>query len=125
MLKDKIRAAEDIKKEPIYIPEWDTTIEVRTMSGSQRADIMSKAVVGGVVALDKLYAQLALSCTYDPETGDKLLDPSDLDWFMEKNSAPIERIAAKAMELSGLSAAAVREIEKNSGKGRKGSSTSN
>ena len=42
-LRDKILSASDIKREEMFIAEWDATIEVRSMNGMQRARMMREA----------------------------------------------------------------------------------
>ena len=36
-IKDKIKQAGDLEREVVDIPEWDVTVEIRSMSARQRA----------------------------------------------------------------------------------------
>ena len=111
-LKDKIKAASDIKKELVKVPEWDAEIEVRTMTGVQRALMMNQSIDSdGKILYEKMYPDMVIACSYDPETGKLLFDESDKGWLMEKSCSAIELIATKAMRLSGLTG--IEDAEKN------------
>ncbi len=114
-LKDKIFAVDDIKKEVVQVPTWDNiSIEVRSMSGLQRANLLNSAMDSdGNTNLEKLHSGTIIVCCYDPETGEHVFDESDAERLMEKGSAAIEKLASKAMSLSGLTPEAVEESEKN------------
>jgi hypothetical protein len=114
-LRDKILAAQDIKTEIVRIDEWDVEVEVRGMTGRQRA-ILLQGVVGGQgknskVDLQKLYPQLVVMSTFDPETGKPVFLPGDSDALLGKSGAALEKIAKVAMELSGLNE---EDVGKNS-----------
>ena len=113
-LKDKIFAVDDIKKELVEVETWGVKIEVRSMSGLQRANLLNSAMdEKGKTNLKTLHSGIIIACCYDPETGAQLFDDSDSDRLMEKGSAAIEKLAGKAMTLSGLTPEAVKDAEKN------------
>ena len=115
-LKDKIFAIDDIKKEVIEVETWgNISIEVRSMTGLQRANLLNSAMDDqGNTKLEVLHSGTIIACCYDPETGDKIFDDSDAERLMEKGSAAINDLATKAMALSGLTPEAVKDAEKNS-----------
>lgn len=115
-LKDKIFAIDDIKKEVIEIETWNNVkIEVRSMTGLQRANLLNSAMdEQGNTMLEILHSGTIIACCYDPETGEKVFDDSDSERLMEKGSAAINDLATKAMTLSGLTPEAVKDSEKNS-----------
>ena len=48
-LRKTILEADDIIAEDVEVPEWDTTVEVRGMSGKERAKLLKGAAAGGEV----------------------------------------------------------------------------
>ena len=85
---------------------------MRTMTGVQRAVMMSKSINDkGQVLYEKMYPDMVIACSYDPETGKLLFNESDKGWLMEKSCSAIELIATKAMRLSGLTG--IEDAEKN------------
>ena len=115
-VKDKIRQASDRAKESVEVPEWDVTIEVRSMSAKQRArfaTLIDSGVAGDRV--EGLWTNILTSCCFDPETGEALFDVSDMEWLLEeKSGAVIDRIVAACLEVSGLTPKAVDDAGKSS-----------
>ena len=105
-LRERILSAQDIQSERVYVPEWDVEVEVRSMTGAQRARVLQGATVDGEVDLERLYPILLIETVYDPETGDRVFSPADRDALNAKNSGALERIAKVAMRLSGIDAGA-------------------
>lgn len=113
-LKEKIKAAQDIKKEVVKVPVWDVEVEVRTMSGKQRSELLSTCMdENGKLQQDVFQVGTIIASCYDPETGNKLFTADDADWLMDKASGPIELLAGKAMRLSGLTRDSAEQAEKN------------
>lgn len=113
-LKEKIRAADDIKKQIVKIPEWGAKIEVRTMMGAERAILFGKtADEGGQPNFQELYPEMIIACCFDPKTGERLFSKEDIPWLMEKSCTAMERLATVASELSGITEKAVEGAEKN------------
>ena len=105
-LREKILAAKDIRSERVHVPEWGVEVEVRSMTGAQRARVLQGATVDGEVDLERLYPILLIETVYDPETGEPVFDAADRDALNAKNSGALERIAKVAMRLSGIDAGA-------------------
>lgn len=101
-LRDRILSVQDIQSERVYVPEWDVEVEVRSMTGAQRARVLQGATVDGEVDLERLYPILLIETTYDPESGEQIFTPADRDALNSKNSGALERIAKVAMRLSGI-----------------------
>lgn len=113
-IREKIKNAHDIKKEVMKIDVWDCDIEVRTMMASDRADILNSVMTDdGKIDHKKFHAMMIVSACYEPGTDDLIFNPEDIEWLMQKSAGPIEKLAGKAMELSGLSKEAIGEAEKN------------
>lgn len=114
-LKDKILSANDTVSETVEVEEWGVTVEVRTMSGASRAVLLKSAMDDqGELDLGKIYPDIVIGCTFDPETGERVFDTSDRDALMEKSAGALDKVATVAMKLSGFSAKAADEAGKDS-----------
>lgn len=110
-LREKILACKDLESELVEVPQWGVLVEVRGMSGRQRAILLQDTVdPRGKIDLQKLYPQLVLFSTFDPESGEPVFLPGDIDALAEKSGGALEAIAQVAMRLSGLNPG---EAEKN------------
>jgi hypothetical protein len=110
-LRDRIAKANDTRVEKVHVPEWDITFEVRSMTGGERARMMEEAVNPKTeqVDLQKMYPDVVIACTYDPETGEQVFRPSDRSMLMTKNAAAVDKLAMAGIRLSGLMEEAVTE----------------
>lgn len=116
-LKDKILSAQ-LKREKIFIPQWDCEIEVRELNGGQRAKFMEKTVSvdkRGEAKIDMagMNIEMVLLSCYDPETGERLFKEEDRESLLATSGAAIDAVAQVGLRLSGLNAQAVEEAEKN------------
>jgi hypothetical protein len=112
-IKETIQAAEDIHKKSVDMPEWGVTIEVRTMTARERANLFNSCVdKKGNIIHDKFQAGVIIACCFDPESDAKLFGPADENMIMEKSAGAIERLANAAMNISGLSPESMVEAEK-------------
>lgn len=102
-LRDQILSAADLTTELVDVPEWGVTVEVKTMTGAERARIMQVAADGGgKVDFEKVYPDIVIGCTYDPTTGERVFDWPDREALMSKSGAAIDRIAQVGLRLSGF-----------------------
>lgn len=109
-LKDKIRAADDIKSEMVEVPEWSVTVEVRTISGARRAEVFSRATdAEGKIVAGAAYISLIIASAYDPETGEPLFGQDDIEWLKEKSAKATERLATVAARLAGIGEEALKQ----------------
>ena len=117
-IKQKIRAAKDLAREIIDLPEWDVAIEVRSMSARQRAGFAAQIEEaqredGVVQRIESLWRVVLLTCCFDPETGDPVFEDADIDWLMEeKSGVVIDRLSNACLEVSGLKEKAIDEAGK-------------
>lgn len=117
-LRDKILNAKDQRKEKVYVEEWDAEIEVRSMTGKERAALLRKCMVRDdkgekEVDIEKMTVYAIISCCYDPETGEKLFEEADRDMLNSKNAGALQRLSETVLELSGLSETAKEKARKN------------
>lgn len=114
-LRNRILSASDLTTETVEIPEWDVTVSVKTMTGGERARIMQLAAdAGGRIDFEKVYPDIVIGCTYDPQTGERVFDWNDREALMLKSGAAIDRIAQVGLRLSGFTEAAAKDLGKDS-----------
>jgi len=101
-LRDKILEASDIATEMVEVPEWDVTIEMRGMSGADRARIFEAVSDNGDVKASLLFAETVIATAYDPETGAPIFDSNDVTALMQKSAQAIDRLAKVGLRLSGM-----------------------
>ena len=115
VLKEKIKAAQDVRSQKVTIPEWDVTIEVRTMTALDRAKLLKTCVEkDGSMITEKFQAGLIIASVFDPETGEKVFTDEDYELLMSKAAGVIESLATVSMGISGLTKDAMTAAEKNS-----------
>lgn len=113
-LRDKILNTNDIRTEIIDIPEWGVQVEIKSLTGKQRSLVLSEAIgEKGKMDFEKMYPTLVIASTFDPITHEPVFQATDIAILNEKNGGALEKIAQKAMELSGLKEDSVGKAEKN------------
>ncbi len=115
-IRDQIMKAKDISGELMEIKEWGVKVEIRTMTARQRARVMENAIdpVTGKSSISVIYPEIAIACVFDPESGEPVFTIEDKDALLEKSGAVLEKIASKAMTLSGLTEEASASLGKGS-----------
>lgn len=114
-LREQIIKADDITSETVDVPEWNVKVEVRTLSGRDRAKMLKSHMDSeGVLDIEKLYPALLIAAVFDPDSGDKVFTEFDYDVLNNKSGAALERVAQVAIRLSGLGGEAVAEAGKGS-----------
>lgn len=107
-IRETIFAANDITSEKVEIKEWGVTVEVRSMTALDRTRLQSNATKGdGKVDMTAFMSDVVIASTYDPETGLPVFQPSDRDAILSKNGGIVEKLAQKAMSMSGMEAESV------------------
>jgi len=125
-MRDLILNSDDIPTELIDIPEWGVTIEVRGMTGADRASILESAMLPtGGVNLQAFYPEIIIACAHDPETGQRLFTSADRDAVMAKSGKAIDRLATAGLSLSGMTEAAQTQLGKDSSMTESADSTTN
>jgi len=114
-LSEIIFATSDIAEELVHVDAWGVDILVKAMTARDRARMVEQAGGGEAnMNLEQILPDLVILCSYDPESGERIFVPSDRDALLAKSADPIEKIALKAMALSGMSDTAVDEAGKDS-----------
>lgn len=121
-IRDKIRAADDGTAEAYEIPEWDVTVEIRSMTARARAHFVAEvAGADGEIAtndperIEGMWWHVISQSCYDPADNDLVFEDGDADWlFGEKNARIVNDLANRCMEASGLTEEASGDAGKDS-----------
>jgi hypothetical protein len=108
--------ATKVKEEKVTMDEWGFDVIIKGLTGGQRAKFLQlTAGQQGVTAvpMDKVYTELVIMCTYDPDTGMPMFKTSDKDAILAQPGHILDKIVMKAMELSGLTNESVANLRKN------------
>lgn len=114
---DKIKQARDSESEQYDIPEWDVTVEIRSMSARQRANMNNVIEEDGTAGekQELMWGYLLCACVFDPESGDPVFNEDDMEWVLtDKSFAVVDRLTAKCLEVSSVNREAVDEAGKSS-----------
>lgn len=107
-LRQKVMASDDIKHGEVFVPEWDVTLPVKTLSSAEMKKVMK--------VQDDNIRMMILAVLYGCKTpeGEAIFEEKDLAHF-EANKAfgPVMKVAQAIFELSGLDAEAVKESKNN------------
>ena len=118
-LRQKILNANDIKSESVKIPEWNVEVEVRSLTGLQRAKLLDgmPQKADGTVDGNLMQVMTIIECTYDPKTGERVFEDADRDTLRTKNAHALDALGKVALRLAGM------DGESKNGSGANGGST--
>ena len=111
-LAEQIRAAHDVSAELYEIPEWNVTVELRSMSARQRAAFASSVDItadGNVEMtgnrVELMWGTVIQACCFDPDNGEHVFTEDDIEWLMaEKNANVVDSLANACLSVSGMGA---------------------
>ena len=130
--RELIKSFDDISKKVVTIPVWeDMQIEMRSMRGTDRISIFSKAEKKNTkgktptgdpwtekeaenLSNEVVLPLIVVKTAFDPETGERVFEDNAVDWLVTKNANAFEILVAAAMEVNGLNKDAVKDAEGNS-----------
>jgi len=122
--RDQILKAEDLQDDYIDVPEWGGKVRLRAMTGIERQEFdealmrVSQKPGDDSATIDFHAHRLRLklcSLVMIDANGDRMFNgPADVAALGMKSAAALQRVYARAQELSGLSKEAVEEVVKNS-----------
>ncbi len=120
-LSEKIRVVEDSSTEEYEIPEWDVTVEIRSITARSRARFVAEIAnpdgttnVNDPDRIEGMWWHVISQSCYDPESGELVFEEGDQEWLFERNARIINDLASVCMAASGLSETAVDEAGKGS-----------
>lgn len=101
-IRDRIRKVRPYSSVTVDVPEWDITVEVRSMSLGARND-MALVMTGadGASDMKQFYPMVIATCTYDAE-GEQVWGEEDIAWLNSLDAAILDKIAEPAMKLNGF-----------------------
>src|SRR5688572_32507685 len=88
--------------ERVSVPEWDSDVFVRVMSGHER-DGWEQSIIGEdkQVSMTNIRAKLLVRCVCD-EAGKRLFSDDDADALGETSAVPLDRLFPVAQRLNRL-----------------------
>ncbi len=102
---EEILALDDLKTEDVEIPEWNSVVTVRELTGSERDEWESSIVIvqGTEVKTDSknLRAKLVALSVID-EKGERIFTMKQVAQLGKKSAAALDRIVDVAKKLSGI-----------------------
>lgn len=112
-IRDRIAAKPQTPRELMTLPEWDVTIELRGVTLGQRSKIMQEGYVtdakGTRPVFETFYPLLLIASCHDPVSGDPVFPsttPAEAEastaFIQGLNPAVVDRMAKRAMALSGM-----------------------
>jgi len=114
-IRDQIRKSQDRTSQITEVPEWGVTVEIRSMTGTQRSAIVTALTSDEDNKMEALWGGMLVSCVYDPETGDPVFKEDDAEWLLnEKSSTVLDRLSNVCLQVAGIVEGAVDEAGKDS-----------
>ncbi len=107
---EQIKSVDDTAAVELEVVEWNGSVFVRGMKGSERAEF--EEMVQKNLSMKHMKIDLVIKCTVDKD-GDRLFSTKDKTWLLDKSSMAIETIFNRIFELSGLDAEADEIAEGN------------
>lgn len=130
LTREQILDAQDLAQEAVPVPEWGGAVMVRGLTGTER-DAFELTIVAMSqngrrtnMNLANFRAKLVARCVVEPESGARLFGDEEAALLGQKSAAALQRVFEVAQRLSGLTAADVEELTKNSEGERNGDSGS-
>ena len=117
LTRELILNCDDLKSEELFIPEWDGTVTVKAMTGTERdafeASIVEMKNGGQTFKMENMRAKLVAKTVVDSETKQQLFSVGDIETLGKKSSAALDRIFAVSQRLSKITKDDVDELTKN------------
>lgn len=103
-IRDRIAAVRPYASEEVFIPAWDETIEVRSISLGLRNEMLQSVMDEETKEADikKLYPELIIRTAFDPETGERVFADDDLAFINGLDAGSADLLAKPALKLSGM-----------------------
>jgi len=124
-LRELISKIDDVVEELLAVPEWKVKgsdgkskiVEVllRTLTTYERTSFIN-AMMKSNNDITKVYPDLVILSARHPKTKKLIFHKNDRGMLQTKMGRATERIALRASELNGLTAEALEEMRKNSGR---------
>lgn len=125
LTKADIFKANDIKVEPVEIPEWGGVVYVKTMSGHERDAFELSQMEGGTPA--EKYADLRakmVALTVCDEKGNRLFSVDDVQTLTKKSARALDRVFEVSQRLSRIGVGDIDKAAEDLDEGQREDSSS-
>lgn len=114
--RDEILGINDLPTEDVFVPEWNTWVRVRGLTGAER-DQFEQSIVetrgkNTKVNLRNIRAKLVVLCCVD-EQGNRIFRDEDAEVLGRKSAVALNRVFEVAQRLAGLRPEDVEELAGN------------
>ena len=113
-LRERVLRAEDLRREAVVVPEWDTTLYVRCLTARERDSFEAQqlALAEKDRTSDNIRARLVVLACVD-EGGTRVFADGDADALGNKASAALDRLASVALRLNRITQTDIEELKGN------------
>lgn len=116
-IRDRIKAIAPYSKDTVHVEEWDTDIELRSLSLGERNDMLNKSRGEDGQAdadISVIYPEMLIRTCFDPETGEKVFAEDDAAFINSLPASIMDKLAIPSMKLSGMADTAKEDAAKKS-----------
>lgn len=99
-----------LRSETINVPEWDCDVVVKEFTAAFRSRL---GVLASQGKMETFYPEIAIECTFSPETGERVFDKADVRALGNSPGGPLQQIGDAAIRLSGMAKTDLETAEKN------------
>lgn len=123
--KDQILGAADLPTVEVDVPEWGGTVRLGTLRARDRDAFEASLIAkdGKRAGLENMRARFVALCIQDDD-GNRMFSDAEIEALGGKSAKAVEKLFVEAQKLNALSDEDVKELEKNSGTGQDGDSSS-
>lgn len=119
--RQQIDAVSDLRTKDVEVPEWGGTVRLRELSSKERS-LIEATTIGAkgqsvevrIEAFKTLRERMVVAALID-EDGNRLYKDNEAGFLGQKSGQVVERLFQTVQELSGMTPAAVKDAEGNSG----------
>lgn len=112
LTREQILAIDDRKSVTVDVPEWNDTVQLAVMSGTERESYEREWTSTDEKLMPRYKLKMLRRCLVGADLK-PLFSDSDLDALGEKNALVIDRLFTECMKLNGFQKDAVEEAAKN------------
>lgn len=116
LTRKQILEAQDIESEVVEVPEWEGSVKVQGLTGTERDQFESALLKGKgkntTLNMQNVRAKLVAHSIVDQD-GNRVFTDSDVGILGSKSAAALDRVFAVAQKLSGITKEDVEELAKN------------
>lgn len=117
-LRDRIMSKDDLKTATVYVPEWEETLTIKSLTGKERDAFESSMVEFGKNGstkqnLKNVRARLVALTVIDPDDKNfRVFSDKDIEALGNKSAAALDRVFSASQKLNGFTKEDVEELAK-------------